>query len=42
MELFTIIATVLGSLVLLDIVAVRKGIDSRDGITDDWARPTVA
>ncbi|HET9757257.1 MAG TPA: hypothetical protein VFP66_12190 [Candidatus Limnocylindrales bacterium] len=42
MELFTIIATVLGSLVLLDVVALRKGTDSRDRIGDDWARPTIA
>jgi hypothetical protein len=42
MELFAIIATVLGSLVLLDVVALRKGTDSRDRIGDDWARPTIA
>jgi hypothetical protein len=39
MELFTIIATILASLVLLDVAALRKGTDSRDRIGDDWARP---
>jgi hypothetical protein len=42
MELLTIIATVLGILLLVDISAIRKGTDSRDRIGDDWARPTVA
>jgi hypothetical protein len=42
MELFTIIATVLASLVLLDVAALRKGSDSRDGIGDDWHRSTTA
>jgi hypothetical protein len=42
MELLTIIATVLGLLVLVDVSAVRKGTDSRDRIGDDWARPTTA
>jgi hypothetical protein len=42
MELLTIIATVLGVLLLVDISAIRKGTDSRDRIGDDWARPTVA
>ncbi len=42
MELFAIIVTVIGSLVLLDVVALRKGTDSRDRIGDDWARPTIA
>ena len=40
MELFTILAMVLGSLLLLDVTSVRKGVDSRDRIGDDWARPT--
>ena len=39
MELLTIIATVVGSLVLLDVAALLKGADSRDRIGDDWARP---
>ena len=39
MELFAIIVTVM---VLLDVVAFRKGSDSRDRIGDDWARPTIA
>jgi hypothetical protein len=42
MELLTIIVTALGSLVLLDIAALRKGSDSRDRIGDDWHRPTNA
>ena len=42
MELLTIIATVLGILVLIDVSALRAGADSRDRIGDDWARPTVA
>jgi hypothetical protein len=42
MELLTIIATVLGILLLVDISAIRKGTDSRDRIGDDWARPTAA
>ena len=42
MELLTIIATVLGILGLIDVSAIRKGTDSRDGIGDDWARPTYA
>ncbi len=40
MELLTIIATVLGILLLLDVSALSKGTDSRDGIGDDWSRPT--
>ena len=42
MELLTIIAMVLGILALVDVSALRKGTDSRDGIGDDWARPTIA
>ena len=42
MELLTIIATVLASLVLIDVAALRKGFDSRDRIGDDWHRPTIA
>ena len=42
MELLTIVAAVLGILALVDISALRKGTDSRDGIGDDWARPTLA
>lgn len=41
MELLTIIVTVLGSLVLIDVAALRKGSDSRDGIGDDWHRSTI-
>lgn len=41
MELFTIVAMILGALVLIDVTAVRKGTDSRDRIGDDWARPTI-
>lgn len=42
MELLTIIVTVLGSLVLLDVAALRKGNDSRESIGDDWHRSTIA
>jgi hypothetical protein len=42
MELLAIIVTVLGSLVLLDVAALRKGSDSRDRIGDDWHRSTIA
>lgn len=42
MELLTIIVTILGSLVLLDVAALRKGNDSRDRIGDDWHRSTTA
>ncbi len=42
MELLTIIAMVLGILALIDVSALHKGTDSRDGIGDDWARPTIA
>jgi hypothetical protein len=42
MELLTIIATVLGILLLVDVTAISKGTDSRDRIGDDWARPTIA
>lgn len=42
MELLSIIITVLASLVLLDIAALRWGSDSRDRIGDDWHRSTIA
>ena len=42
MELLTIIATLIGILLLVDVAALTKGVDSRDGIGDDWARPTSA
>jgi hypothetical protein len=42
MELLTIIATVVAILAFLGVSAVHVGTDSRDGIGDDWARPTVA
>ena len=42
MEFLTIIVTILGSLVLLDVAALRKGADSRDRIGDDWRRSTAA
>jgi hypothetical protein len=40
MELLTIIATILGILLLVDVTAVHKGTDSRDRIGDDWTRRT--
>jgi hypothetical protein len=42
MELLTIIATMLGILLLVDVAAVYKGADSRDQIGDDWTRRTLA
>ena len=39
LELITI--TVLGSLVLLDVAALRRGSDSRESIGDDWHRSTI-
>jgi hypothetical protein len=42
MELLTIIATLFGILLLVDVTAVNKGTDSRDRIGDDWTRPTLA
>ena len=42
MELFAIIITVLASLILFDVAALRKGSDSRDRIGDDWHRSTIA
>jgi hypothetical protein len=30
-----------GSLILLDVLAIRFGVDSRDPIGDDWSRPTL-
>jgi len=42
MELLMFIVTVLAILALVDAGAVRKGVDSRDGIGDDWARRTFA
>jgi hypothetical protein len=42
MEFLTIFVTILGSLVLLDVAALRMGADSRDRIGDDWRRSTTA
>jgi hypothetical protein len=42
MELLTLIVTIIGSLVILDVAALRKGSDSRDRIGDDWHRSTIA
>jgi hypothetical protein len=38
MELFTIVTAVFGSLVAFGLLAVNYGADSRDAMTDDWAR----
>ena len=38
MELFTIAMTLFGSLAAFGLLAVTYGADSRDGMTDDWAR----
>jgi hypothetical protein len=40
MELLMTIATILGILLLIDVTAVHKGTDSRDGIGDEWTRRT--
>ena len=40
MEALAVIATILGILLLVDITAVHKGIDSRDRVGDDWTRRT--
>lgn len=42
MEFLTIVVTILGSLVLLDVAALHKGSDSRDRIGDDWHRSAIA
>jgi len=42
MELFLFIATIVAILALIDAGAINKGVDSRDHIGDDWARPTFA
>ena len=42
MDVLTMIATILGILLLVDITAVTKGTDSRDRIGDDWTRRTFA
>jgi hypothetical protein len=42
MEALLIIIAVLGGLVLLDVLAVTLGADSRDSIADDWRRPASA
>jgi hypothetical protein len=39
MDVLLIIAIVLGGLVLFDALAMRFGVDSREGLGDDWARP---
>lgn len=40
MELLTIVTALFGSLAALGLLAVTKGADSRDSMTDDWARPS--
>jgi hypothetical protein len=40
MQLIVIVAIFLVGLVLLDLLAIAFGADSRDGIKDDWARPS--
>lgn len=39
MELLMIVTALFGSLVVFGLLALNKGVDSRDGIGDDWARP---
>jgi hypothetical protein len=38
MELIVIVAIFIGGLALLDVPAIAFGVDSRDGMQDDWAR----
>jgi hypothetical protein len=38
MELIVIVAIFLVGLVVLDVLAIAFGADSRDGMQDDWAR----
>jgi len=42
MELLTFIVTIVAILALVDAGAIRKGVDSRDSIGDDWTRRTFA
>jgi hypothetical protein len=39
MALAVIVFAVIGGLVVLDLLALRFGVDSREAITDDHARP---
>jgi hypothetical protein len=34
-----VVVGVMGSLVLLEVLAIWYGADSRDRMTDDWSRP---
>ena len=42
MELLTFIVTIVAILALVDAGAIRKGVNSRDSIGDDWTRRTFA
>jgi hypothetical protein len=42
MELLTFIVTIIAILALIDVGALKKGVDSRDRIGDDWTRRTFA
>lgn len=42
MELLTFIVTIVAILALIDAGALKKGVDSRDRIGDDWTRRTFA
>jgi hypothetical protein len=39
MELLTIVTALVSGLIVIGILAVSNGADSRDAMTDDWARP---
>jgi hypothetical protein len=39
MELLTIVTTLIAGLVALGLLAATNGVDSRDAMPDDWARP---
>jgi hypothetical protein len=42
MELLTIVIALFGSLIAFGLLAVNKGVDSREGIGDDWNRRVIA
>ena len=42
MEALAVIATILAILLLVDVTAINKGVDSRDRVGDDWTRRTFA
>jgi hypothetical protein len=39
MEVLTFVAALVSGLAAFGLLAVSKGADSRDSVSDDWARP---